>query len=148
MTTVALARLLVFGLTLVAVLAAAFVLGREALRRLETRRALRRLEQARRVVDPAVPERAAEVAAKLKQDFDPLTIERVVEQLLGDEAHRTLGAALFREVGLVARPESGCARRARGPSARTRPRSWASRAAPRPSHRWPSRCAIRTRTRR
>lgn len=103
MTTVAFAKLLVFGLTLVAVLAAAFVLGREALRRLAIRRALRRLEEARRVVDTAVPAKAAEVAAKLRQDFDPLTIERVVEQLLGDEAHRTLGAALFREVGLVER---------------------------------------------
>jgi HEAT repeat protein len=103
MTAAAVALRLALGLTLFAVLAAALVLTREALRRHRTRVALRRLEAARGALHAGAPGQAAELAAKLRGAFDALTIERAVEQLLADDSRRVLGMELFRELGLVER---------------------------------------------
>ena len=101
MTMTALALRLALGLTLVVVLATAFVLGREALRRRKMHAALRRLEAARQMLDGSAPEQMAELIVKLRASFDRLTLERAVSQLLGSESQRELGARLFHELGMI-----------------------------------------------
>lgn len=100
MTTAEIALRLALGLATFAVMAAAFGIGREALRRLRARAALQRLDAAARLVEGGFAEAAGELATKLRAGFDLLTIERVVHRLLADEARRSLGAALFREFGM------------------------------------------------
>jgi HEAT repeat protein len=118
MTLTGFALRLALGLTLVAVLTAALVIGREALRRRRTRAAIKRLDAARLVLDAAAPGQVKELVAALRKAFDRLTIERAVEQLLGDDTRRVLGLELFRELGLVER-HAARLREARGWAERT-----------------------------
>ncbi|MBV9947521.1 MAG: HEAT repeat domain-containing protein, partial [Myxococcales bacterium] len=87
-----------------AVLPAAWVLLREAVRRLLTRRALGRVAQARGLMG-GTPGDVAEVARALQGRFDPVTVDRaVVELLRSKEAPaREWGARLFAELGLASR---------------------------------------------
>jgi HEAT repeat protein len=103
MSVVAVAQALALGLALVAVLATCLVLAREALTRLKTRVARARLDVALKALGAASSGSIAEVAASLRRDFDRLTVERVVESLLRDDASRARGAELFRELGLLER---------------------------------------------
>jgi len=102
MNATALALLAALSLTAIAVAAAAFVLGREAVRRLRTRQAMRRLESARLLVG-AEGAALTDIVLRLRGRFDALTIERVIDQLLDDDARKGLASSLFRELGLVKR---------------------------------------------
>lgn len=88
-----------------AVVPAAWVLVREALRRARTRSALRLVAQAQRVVGAAKGDDAGALARSLAEQFDPVTIDRAVVELLrsGEPGARACGAALFAELGLVDR---------------------------------------------
>jgi HEAT repeat protein len=94
--------LAVFGLALVP---AAWVLAREALRRLGTARALRKVEAARKVVGDTSDADAKGLAQALGEQFDTLTIDRAVLELIrsGDARQRAWGSRLFAELGLVDR---------------------------------------------
>jgi HEAT repeat protein len=118
MTTATLALRAVFGLTFVVVLATAYVLGREALRRSRTRTAISKLEDAMRLLEGAEPEQLAELTATLRKQFDAVTLERAINKLLADDSKRTLGAMLFREADLVDRVSTRL-RAARGWAERT-----------------------------
>ena len=147
MTTIAVAQTLALGLTLLALLAAAFVLGREASRRLRTRAAMRRLDAARRVLDASAPESVKDLAAKLRKHFDRVTVERAVELLLNDDHAGRSARSCSARSGWSTATRSVCARHAPGPSERTPRRSSVGRDAPRPFLRSCSCCAIPTKTR-
>jgi HEAT repeat protein len=88
-----------------AVIPAAWVLVREALRRAWTRRALRQVELARQLVTDSQADRAPALARSLAERFDAPTIDRAVVELLRSESApaRAWGSRLFTELGLVDR---------------------------------------------
>lgn len=88
-----------------AVLPAAWVLTREALRRVTTRRALQQVERARRLVGDSPDADARGLAQSLAERFDPLTVDRAVLELLRsqDEPARRWGTLLFAQLRLVDR---------------------------------------------
>jgi HEAT repeat protein len=102
MKTLTVVAWLVAAVTLVSVAATAWVLGREALIRLRTRRALRALEAA--LKDLADGEGEVDVAS-LTAKYDTATLDRAVEQMLRSEEERTRSWALriADPVGLVHR---------------------------------------------
>ncbi len=99
----ALAFWLTAALLALAVLPAVWVLGREALQRIRTRRALRQLAAAHEVVAAAPEGDVAALARSLNARFDVRTTERVVLALLRlpDERARVSGSRLFGALGLV-----------------------------------------------
>jgi HEAT repeat protein len=101
----AVALWLTLALVLLAIVPAIAVLGREARRRIATRRALGEVERARRLVGTSPVADARDLARSLTQRFDALTIDRAVLELLrsDDSPSREWGARLFAELGLVAR---------------------------------------------
>lgn len=80
-----------------------FVLVREARRRLVMRRVHAQVDAARAVTN-GTPDVEA-LAKELTERFDPLTVDRIVEELLRstDEPTRLFGAKLFTRLGLVER---------------------------------------------
>ncbi len=91
------------ALLAMAVLPAVWVLGREALQRLRTRRALRQVAEANEMVDAAREGDAAALARSLTERFDARTIERVVLALLHsqDPRSKVTGSGIFGSLGLV-----------------------------------------------
>jgi HEAT repeat protein len=88
-----------------AVIPAAWVLLREALRRVWTRRALRQVAHALRLVDASQGDDATGLARSLAERFDAATIDRALVELLrsADDRARAWGSQLFRQLGLVDR---------------------------------------------
>jgi HEAT repeat protein len=88
-----------------AIVPAVWVLAREALRRAWTRKALRQVENARRLVDGSPGRDAAAVARALAEHFDAVTVDRTVVGLLrsDDDVMREWGSRLFAHAGLVDR---------------------------------------------
>ena len=105
MKSMSVAIWLMSALAALAAIPTLWVLTRELVRRWSTRRALRRVEEASRLVGPAEPPAAevATLARSLAARFDPLTVERAVVALLRADAaaSRAWGARLFNELGLV-----------------------------------------------
>ncbi len=87
----------------IAVVPTLWVFGREARNRWRTKRALGRLENARKLIGDAAGTDVGVLAAKLRATADALTVERVVNELLrdADEGRRELGVRLFAELKLV-----------------------------------------------
>jgi len=90
------------SILLLAIGPAAWVLGREALRRFLTRRAVQRVEQAQQVVRGAGQTDAIELARVLTERFDPLTVDRAVVELVRSDvaSMREYGRLLFAQLGL------------------------------------------------
>jgi HEAT repeat protein len=100
---VSLAFWLTMGLLGFAALPAAWGIGREAIGRVRTRRALAQVAKARNLIEVAGDGGVAALTRSLRERFDPRTIERVVVALLqsADEPSRVWGARLFGELRLL-----------------------------------------------
>lgn len=92
-------------LVLLAALPTAWVLVREAWGRLAARRALDRLELARKVLERGAGENPEEVARRLREGFDAGTVERVMLLLLheADVEKKQWAVSTFERLGLMER---------------------------------------------
>lgn len=103
MTATSLAGWMTVALVVFAIIPTAVVLAREALRRRQTKAALARVAEATRLSGEGGD--VAAVAGALRAQFEAVTLERAVEQMLRseDEKIRALGSKLFAELNLVDR---------------------------------------------
>ncbi len=105
MSTVYWAAVVTAALVAATVLPAAWVLAREALRRIGAKRAIAAVEEARRSLGDGSDAPIGPVCEALTKRFDALTVERAVLMLLRSEdaGARAWGGRLFGELGLVER---------------------------------------------
>ncbi len=103
MKPVGVAQILTALLVALALAPTLWILSREALRRRGTKRALAKVEAARKLLAADADRLPEDLAAELKARFDPITGQRVVLQLIHheDAATRALGQRLFVDLGLV-----------------------------------------------
>ena len=105
MSAAALVAYIALVLVLLAALPTAWVLLREGWSRLVARRALDRLELARKVLERGAGENPEEVARRLREGFDAGTVERVMLLLLheADVAKKQWAVSTFERLGLMER---------------------------------------------
>ncbi len=91
------------ALTLLGVIPAALVLGRELYRRAITRVTVRRLERARVFLEAADQEQIGQVTQSILREFDALTTERALEIMIlgGDPLKVAWGSRIFVRLQLV-----------------------------------------------
>jgi HEAT repeat protein len=101
----AIALWLACGAVALAIVPAAWVLAREALRRVWTRNAIKQVAHVQRLVGDAKTDDLPALARSLRERFDARTLDRAVVELLRstDEPARACGARLFSELGLADR---------------------------------------------
>lgn len=113
MTTASIAAWMATALVAGTMLPTVYVLGREAIRQRRTRAAVARIAEVTASATspsgkPGAPQTSAdlgEVASNLRQNYDELTVEKAVEELLSadEDVIRETGVKLFAELGLTAR---------------------------------------------
>ena len=105
MSAAALVAYIALVLVLLAAVPTAWVLLREGWSRLLARRALDRLELARKLLEGGVDQNPADVARRLREGFDAGTVERVMLLLLreADDARKQWVVSTFERLGLMER---------------------------------------------
>lgn len=105
MSAAALVTYIAILLVLLAAVPTLWVLAREGYGRLAARRALERLELARKVLDRGADQKPEEVARRLRQGFDATTVERVMLLLLrdADVERKQWAVRTFEQLGLMER---------------------------------------------
>lgn len=105
MSAAALVAYIALVLVLLAAVPTAWVLLREGWSRLLARRALDRLELARKLLEGGVHQNPADVARRLREGFDAGTVERVMLLLLreADDARKQWVVSTFERLGLMER---------------------------------------------